>query len=317
MLDHLFNLRVRKLPLFDLQRSALALFLLWVALWGRALPARAASVTDDTGVLVVVRAPPLRIASLAPSVTAMLFAAGAGAQVVATTEYSFEPPQARRIPRIGDASALDLERLIALHPDVVIAWPDGENPAESARIDRLGIPVYRERVGRLGDLGDSIRRLGELAGTHAIAARTAADIDARLAALTRRYAQSRPLSVLLQIWSRPIYTVGGLHPMSDALRVCGARNVFGDLHDLAPAVGTEAVIARNPDLIIAVGSRREGQAWLQMWKRFPELRAVRAGELIAFDDQRLARLGPGMLDATQVLCERIDQARRAAYRARQ
>jgi iron complex transport system substrate-binding protein len=306
MLDHLFNLRA----------SRLANLLFWVAFSGHALPTQAARVTDDTGALVVVRAPPLRIASLAPSTTAMLFAAGAGAEVVATTEYSFEPPQARRIPRIGDASALDLERLIALHPDVVIAWPDGENPAEAARLDRLSIPVYRERVVRLADLGGSLRRLGELAGTRATAERAAADIDARLAQLTRRYAESPPLTVLLQIWSRPIYTVGGSQPMSDALRVCGAHNVFGDLHDLAPAVGTEAVIARNPDLIIAVGSRREGEAWLALWKRFPQLRAVRAGELIAFDDQRLTRLGPGMLDATQGLCERIDQARRAAYRAR-
>jgi iron complex transport system substrate-binding protein len=291
---------------------ALSLRLLsgWAVLAGFVLPAQAGSVSDDTGARVVVPVPPLRIASLAPSTTAMLFAAGAGAEVVATTEYSFEPPQARRIPRIGDASALDLERLLSLHPDVVVAWPDGENPAETARIAHLGIPVYREKVERLADLGGSIRRLGALAGTRAAAERAAAGIDTRLAALTRRYAKSAPLTVLLQIWARPIYTIGAPQPVSDALRVCGARNVFADLREPAPAVGTEAVIARNPDLIIAVGSRRDVEAWLPMWKRFPELRAVRTGALIAFDDQRLTRLGPGMLDATQMLCERIDRARR-------
>ena len=270
---------------------------------------QAATVTDDTGRQVVVAPPPLRIASLAPSTTAMLFAAGAGAQVVATTDYSLEPPAARRIPRIGDANALDLERLIGLRPDVVVAWPGGESPAETARIARLGIPVYRVKVDRLADLAASIRRLGQLAGTRAAAARSARDIDTRLARLTRRYAHGRTLTVLLQIWGRPLYTVGGTQPMSDALRICGARNVFGDLSDLAPAIGTEAVIARNPDLIIAVGSPSETQAWLAPWRRFTGLRAVRAGDLIAFDDQRLTRLGPGMLDATQALCERIDAAR--------
>lgn len=273
--------------------------------------AQAATVSDDTGRQVVVPAPPLRIASLAPSTTAMLFAAGAGAEVIATTDYSVEPPAARRIPRIGDANALDLERLVGLHPDVVVAWPDGENPAETARIARLGIPIYRERVRRLGDLAASIRRLGELAGTRAAAARAARELDAQLSELERRYARARSVTVLLQIWERPLYTVGSTQPMSDALRVCGARNVFGDLSDPAPAIATEAVIARNPDLIIAVGSRREAEAWLEAWKRFPELRAVRLGHLIAFDDQRLTRLGPGMLDATAALCARIAEARRA------
>jgi iron complex transport system substrate-binding protein len=274
--------------------------------------ARAVTVTDDTGRPVIVPPPPLRIASLAPSTTAMLFAAGAGAEVVATTEYSTEPPEARRIPRIGDANALDLERLVSLHPDVVVAWPDGENPAETERIAGLGIPVYREKVRRLADLSASIRRLGELAGTPIAAERVARAVDTQLAALTAHYANAKPVTVLLQIWDRPIYTVGGTQPMSDALRICGARNVFADLRDVAPAIGTEAVIARNPDLIIALASRREGEAWLAAWRRFPELNAVRSGNLIDFDDQRLTRLGPGMLDATQLLCERIDQARRRA-----
>ena len=300
------------LPVVNARRPGLAFALLLAALLGLVEPAHAVSLTDDTGALVVTPAPPLRIASLAPSTTAMLFAAGAGGEVVATTEYSLEPPQAQRIPRIGDSNALDLERLVALHPDVVVAWPDGENAAETARIVRLGIPIYRERVKRLADLAPSLRRLGRLAGTSATAERAATGIDARLADLTRRYAGSRPLSVLLQIWARPIYTIGGPQPMTDALRVCGARNVFADLREPAPSVGTEAVLARNPDLIIAVGSRHDAETWLAMWKRFPELRAVRTGQLIVMDDLRLTRLAPSMLDATQALCERIDQARHLA-----
>lgn len=265
--------------------------------------------TDDTGRRLTVPAPPLRIASLAPNVTAMLFAAGAGGQVVATTEYSIEPPAARHIARIGDANAIDLERLVALHPNVIVAWPGGENPAEVARIDRLGIPIYRERVAALADLPTSVRRLGVLAGTRRAADREADALDARIAALERRYASARPVTVLLQVWSRPIYTVGGPHLLSDALRICGARNVFGDLRELGPAVDTEAVIARNPQIIITVAPRPESVRWLAEWRRFPELRAVASGNLIALPDQRLTRLGPGVIDATDGLCRAIDSAR--------
>jgi iron complex transport system substrate-binding protein len=266
-------------------------------------------VTDDTGRRLTVPPPPLRIASLAPNVTAMLFAAGAGAEVVATTEYSIEPPAARRIPRIGDANAVDFERLVALRPDVIVAWPGGENPAETDRIGRLGIPIYRERVGALADLPASVRRLGALAGTREAADREADALDARIAALTRRSAGARPVTVLLQVWSRPIYTVGGPHLLTDALRLCGARNVFADLPQLGPAVSTESVIARDPQLIVTVAPRAESASWLAEWRRFPELRAVAAGNLIAFPDQRLTRMGPGVLDATEELCNAVDAAR--------
>ncbi len=269
----------------------------------------AAVVIDDTGRRVTVPPPPLRIASLAPNVTAMLFAAGAGAEVVATSEYSTEPPGARRIPRIGDANAINLERLVALHPAVIVAWPGGENPAEIERVGRLGIPIYREQVGALVELPASVRRLGVLAGMQIAADREAAELDSRVAALTRRYAGAKPVTVLLQVWSRPVYTVGGPHLLTDALRVCGARNVFGDLRQLSPAVTTESVIARDPQIIIAVGPRAASESWLADWRRFPEMRAVARGNLVSFVDQRLARMGPSVIDATQELCQVIDTAR--------
>jgi iron complex transport system substrate-binding protein len=269
------------------------------------------NVTDDSGRTVSVRAAPLRIVSLAPGATEMLFAAGAGSSVIATVEYSDEPPAARRVPRIGDVAAVDLERLVALHPDVVIAWPAGTNPAQRAKIARLRIPVYEQQVVRLAELSDSLRRLGVLAGTQAVAASAAHDIDVRLATLTATYGTharapgaARP-SVLLQIWGRPIYTVGGRQLMSDALEVCGARNVFADLPEAGPVVDAEAVIARDPDIIITAAPPGEGAAWLADWRRFGSLRAVREQHLVVFEDQALSRLGPSVIDATAALCKVI------------
>jgi iron complex transport system substrate-binding protein len=280
-----------------------------VALAGAAEPAASRTVSDDAGRTVAVRAPPLRIVSLSPGGTEMLFAAGAGREVVATVEYSDVPLDAQRVPRIGDAVAIDLERLVRMHPDVVVAWPSGGNPAQREKIVRLDIPLYEQQAQRLAELAPSVRRLGALAGTEPQAERAARAIEARLAALTRTYGggagEGGHPSVLLEVWNRPIYTVGGRHLMSDALALCGARNVFADLPEAAPVVGIEAVIARDPDIIIAAGPPGESAGWLTDWKRFATLKAVRNDRLLAFEDQGLSRLGPSVLDATAALCRAI------------
>lgn len=264
------------------------------------------TVTDDFGHGVTVRFPPQRMVTLAPGPTAMLRAAGAGGQVVATIEYSGQPASESRLPKIGSADAIDMERLIALRPDVVVVWPDGNNPAQIATIERLGIPVYRQEALTLDGIAESLRRLGRLAGTSDVADREAGALQARLAALRRKYGNvSHPPSVLLEVWDRPLYTVGGRELLSDVLRVCGARNVFADLPERAPAIGIEAVLARNPDIIIAAAPPGGGAAWLAEWKRFPSIRAVRTGRLMSFEDQRLIGLGPGVIDATAEMCGKI------------
>ncbi len=246
-----------------------------MALFAAAVAAR--TVTDDLGRTLQVPPTPLRIVSLAPGATEMLFAAGAGAQVIATVEYSDEPPAARRVARIGDVAAVDMERLVALHPDVVVLWAGGGNPAQREKIAGLRIPIYEQQVARLADIPAAVRRLGTLAGTSVAADRAAATMEARLGALTATYggrAGARP-SVLLQVWNRPIYTVGGKHLMSDALALCGARNVFADLPEAGPIVDMESIIGRDPDIIIAAAPTGEGAAWVADWMQLKSLSAVR------------------------------------------
>jgi iron complex transport system substrate-binding protein len=239
----------------------------------------------------------------------MLFAAGAGPQVIATVQYSDEPDAAKQVPRIGDVVAIDMEKLVALRPEVVVVWPGGGNPAQIEEIGRLGIPLYRQQVNSLADLPASLRRLGLLAGTSPIAERAARSLEERLDGLVRKYQSGRHPTVLLQVWNHPIYTIGGTHLMSDVLRVCGARNVFGNLRDLSPVVDVESVIARNPDIIVAAAPPGAGPEWVGDWRRFPTLRAVHSNNVIAFEDQRLTRLGPSVIDATQALCKLLAAAR--------
>jgi iron complex transport system substrate-binding protein len=260
-------------------------------------------IPDDTGHTVTLPATPTRIVSLAPGATEMLFAAGAGKQVIATVEYADEPAAAKRVPRIGDVVAIDMEKLVALRPEVAVVWPGGGNPAQIEEIGRMGIPLYRQQVNTLADLAGSLRRLGALAGTRDVAEQAARNVEVRLATLARTYGNGRHPSVFLEVWNHPIYTVGGTQLMSDALKLCGARNLFGDLRDLAPAIDVEAVVARNPDIIVAAAPAGTGPEWLADWKRFTTLRAVRAGNLITFEDPRLVRLGPSIVDATEALCK--------------
>jgi len=267
--------------------------------------------TDDTGQRVSLPHAARRIISLAPGATEMLFAVGAGGQLVATVEYSDEPPAAKQVPRIGDVTAVDIERLVAMHPDLVVVWPGGGNPAQIEKIAQLGIPIYRQQVNRFADLPVSLRRLGALTSDRSVADRAARSLDESLARLAHEYGGGKHPTVLLEVWNRPIYTVGGTHLMSDALTLCGVRNVFGDLKELGPVVSTEAVIARNPDIIVAAAPPGEGARWLEEWKRFGSLNAVRNGRLISFEDQRLSRLGPSVVSATEGLCKALAAAKGA------
>ncbi|HTY95012.1 MAG TPA: cobalamin-binding protein [Steroidobacteraceae bacterium] len=266
-------------------------------------------VVDDTGVHLLLAQPARRIIALAPGAAEMLFAAGAGSHLIATVSYADEPDAARRVPRIGDSNAIDLERLLGMKPDVVVYWPGGNNPAQIAGLRRLGFTLYAQQVNRLDDIGASLRRLGLMAGTGPAAEARADDIERQLAQLRERYAKRTPVSAMLQTWNQPLYTVGGGQLMSDALATCGAVNVFGDLPRLSSAVQVEAVLRRDPQLLIAAAPPGAGQEWLRAWRRFPSLRAVRTGNLFAFEDQALSRLGPSVVEATAGLCARIDAAR--------
>jgi iron complex transport system substrate-binding protein len=266
------------------------------------------NVVDDAGRPVSLPRVPQRIVSIAPGATEMLFAAGAGKRVIATVEFSDEPAEAKSIPRVGNSDAIDMERVVALRPDVVVVWEGGSNVAQVNRLERIRVPLYRQKVEKLSDLPASLRRLGALADTRDISEKAARDVEARLDRLTKRYGgNAKPPTVLLQVWGRPIYTVGGTHMMTDSLRLCGARNIFADLKEQGPSVDIEAVIGRDPEIIVAVAPTGLAAEWLGEWKRFGSLRAVRNARLIPFEDSRLSRLGPSAVVGTELLCEAINK----------
>jgi iron complex transport system substrate-binding protein len=198
---------------------------------------------DDDQHTLQLTGPAQRIVSLAPGATAMLFAAGAGEHVVGTSAYSNEPEAATHIERVGDAQSFDLERILALHPDVVVVWSGGTSPTQLARMEGVGLRIYRHRLARLDDIPASLRRFGRLAGTQVAADAAAVEFTQRIAALRARYLQAAPATVLIQVWDRPIYTVGRTEIMTDVIHACGYRSLYEDLTDPERALG----VAQHPD----------------------------------------------------------------------
>ena len=264
----------------------------------------AVSAVDSDGRRVSLAAPAGRIVSLAPHVTEQLYAAGAGAKLVAASEYSDYPEDAKRLPRVASSGAVNLEMVLALKPDLVVAWRLEATAAALARLESLGVPVFYSEPRRLAQIPDTIEALGELAGTAGVARPLAEALRKELARLDAAYRGKRPVSVFYQIAERPLMTLGGEHFVSDAIALCGGRNVFAGSSLMAPVVNVESVLAADPEAIVS-----GNDDWRADWRRFPGLRAVRANNLFTVPVSEMHRHGPRAIGAAAVLCRQIDEAR--------
>jgi iron complex transport system substrate-binding protein len=262
----------------------------------------------DSGTLVLDGAA-RRIVTLAPNLSELVFAAGAGNRLVGVVEYSNFPPDARRIPRVGDAFRIDLEGVQALKPDLVIAWPSGNPPGALEKLAQLGMNVWRIEIRAPGELADNVEHIARAAGTEAIGTTVAGKLRERLAALRSAYADRDQVSYFYQVSSRPLYTVNGMHIISRGLALCGARNIFADLPALAPQVSFEAVVAANPAVMIAPRAGN-GAADLEAWRDWPALQAVKNRALFYLPADSISQATPRLLDSLESACGIFDEARR-------
>jgi len=281
------------------------------ALLGAGVAGAEVQANDDAGTPIVLAQPAQRIVSLAPHLTEQLFAIGAGDRVVATTDFADYPEAAQKLPRVARAHNIDLERVAAARPDLIVVWGSGFPPATIAALRRLGVPVYVDEPSSLDGIAASMLRLGRLTAA-AGAADAAAKYRASIDRLRGRYSSRGEVSVFYQVWPQPLMTLGGRHLLSEGLRACGARNVFEQLAPIAPQVSVEAVLAADPQMIVTAEPGGIDRGALDMWKRFPLQRAVAGGHLVTIDADRINRHTPRLADELALLCERIDAARRTA-----
>lgn len=266
-------------------------------------------VKDDTGAMVSLAQPARRIVTLAPHLVETLFAAGAGEKLVGTVQFSNYPEEAKKIARIGSYESVDLETVVALKPDLIIAWLSGNSPANIEKLRGLGFPVYVSQVDRIEDVASEIERFGVLAGTSAVGNAAAGRFRQRFAALQERYSKRPPVRTFYQIWKQPLMTVGGKQIISSVIRLCGGENVFEKLEMLAPTVTVEAVIAANPEAIVASGMDESRPEWLDDWKRWTSINAVARDNLFFVHPDLIQRHTPRLLDGAERLCQQLETAR--------
>lgn len=281
-----------------------------ILLWMLVLPVSAEiSVKDDTGQSVTLDKPAQRIVSLAPHITELLFAVGAGGAVVGVTAFSDYPESARSLAQVGGGGGLDLETIIALQPDLVVAWQSGNPRQQLERLQSLGITVFFSEPRRLQDVPATLQRLGMLAGTESAAAAQVDSFNNRYIELRDKYSSRPKVSVFYQIWDQPLMTLNGEHLFSDVLRLCGGENIFNTLPTLAPQVDIEAVLQANPDVIV-IAAESSDSPLLAAWQRWPRLSAVKQGHVYALQREQLVRPSPRILDGAGHLCELLDAVRR-------
>lgn len=257
---------------------------------------------------VTLQAPATRIVSLAPDLTELTYDTGAGAALVGTSRYSDYPAAARKLPRIGDAFRFDLERILALKPDLILAWRDGTPASAIERLRALKLPVLVIGTQTLAGIAESLELVGRAAGHAAEAQAAAQAFLAGLETLRNQFANRAPVRVFYEISAEPLYTVGGQQIISRMIELCGGRNIFADITAPAAAVSMENVLARDPQAIVT-GSDPGAAARLKAWQRWPRISAVKTGSLFSISSDLLVRATPRILEGGRQLCEALESTR--------
>lgn len=273
-----------------------------------AAAAQQVSITDDRGKRITLAAPAQRIVALAPHLAELAFDAGAGRRLVGVARFSDFPPAARDIPRVGDAAQVDAERIVALKPDLILAWKSGNRPGDVGRLEGIGYPVYTSEPARLSDVPRLLRAIGALAGTSASAEKAAAEFEQQITVLRKRYASAGRVRVFYEIWRKPLLTVNGAHLISDVIALCGGENVFADLRPLTPNVTLEALIAAKPDVILG-GTRPGGdEAYTREW-RAQAMEPLRTLPVFYVDPDLMQRPTPRILQGAEAICAHLEKVR--------
>jgi iron complex transport system substrate-binding protein len=286
-----------------------AIFFCLLVFCATSLAATPFTVTDVSGTQVVFVTPPQRIISLAPNLTELAYAAGMGSHMVAVTAYSDYPQQAKQLPQVGDVFRLDWERLVALKPDLVLAWGSSFSSRDRATFKKLKLKVLVLEPRRLDDIPKVLRLLGRIAGIGPVAEAAAYAFVQQLDTLRRQYAGRTKVRAYFQIAAAPLLTVNDEHIISDVLRLCGAQNVFATVPLLTPAISNEALVKENPQVMLAVAANYEQEEETKrIWRELP-LIAARQGHMAFIPPDLISRSTPRILLGAKRICEQIESVR--------
>jgi iron complex transport system substrate-binding protein len=287
---------------------AKGLVLVWLFSGGKLFAApNAITVRDDTNQTVTLTQPAKRIATLAPSLTEIVFAAGAGKQVIAVSAYSDFPIEAKNLPQVADFSGVALEALIAKKPDLVIAWKSGNRESDLKRIRSLGIALYVVEVAKMNDVPRALRDVGVLAGTSEVAEAAAKNFETRTEQLRKQFSGKSRVRVFFEISREPLMTVSDRHAIGEIITLCGGSNVFGDSSLLAFAPSLEKLVSLQPDAIIFPSAASGPNS--APWPRYAVLSAAKNEQIFRIDADPILRPGPRSIEGATQMCAALDTAR--------
>jgi iron complex transport system substrate-binding protein len=250
---------------------------------------------------------PTRIVTLSPHLAELVFAVGAGGLLVGVSAHTDYPPAAAALPVVGDAFNLDQEQLTLLEPDLLLAWDTGTPAHVVDELRRRGYRVEVVTTTGLGDIPEALRHIGRLTGTEAAAAASVLVFETGLEALAQQYRDAGAISVFYQVDARPLYTINGDHFLSGLIEICGGLNIFADLDGLAPLISVEAVLERDPEIMLA--SSDAGPAAFAAWDRWTEVAANRYGNRFLMPADEIGRPTPRLLKGAAAVCEALATGR--------
>ncbi|WP_420592215.1 cobalamin-binding protein [Bacterioplanoides sp.] len=267
------------------------------------------TLTDDAGVTHTFDKPVQRIVSLMPHGTELLFEVGAGDLILGTVKYSDYPQAATEIPVVGGYSGLNIEAIAALNPDILLSWPEGNASRELQRLQQLGFKLYASDPITFRGIADNLRKLGKMTGREQQGNAAADRFMSEVIDLEETFSHQKPLSVFYQVWHEPLMTQNKDTFISKAIELCGGENIFGDLRIRAPQVSLESVLATDPQVIVASGMGESRPEWLDHWKEYSGLQAVKSGSLFHIHPSFFQRPTSRFLVGTRQLCEKMAQTR--------
>jgi iron complex transport system substrate-binding protein len=249
-----------------------------------------------------------RVITLAPNLAELIYAAGAGHTLLASVEYSNFPPPVASLPRVGDAFRIDLERIISLEPELVIAWQSGNPQSALEKLQSLGLKVLQLEISQPDDIAGAVETLARATGSEEIGLRAAEQLRQKLSHL-REDNQGKPVvDYFYQVAARPLYTINGQHIISRGLALCGGRNVFADLATLAPQINLESVLMADPPVMIAAADD-EAARELEIWREWPRLQAVEQQQMLYLPADEISQATPRFIHSIGLACQFLDQVR--------
>ena len=248
-----------------------------------------------------------RIVSLAPNLTELVYTVGAGGQLVGVSAWSDYPRAVLDLPVVGDAFTVDQEQLALAKPDLLLVWESGTPTHIVDELREIGYNVVSITTRELDDVAEALLQIGELTGHVDKAAEAAAMYRGELQSLRDRYQSLPPIRVFYQVAARPLYTINNEHYISELISVCGGDNIFKDLSELAPTVDVEAVVDRDPEVMLA--STDAGDDAFVEWQRWPGMAANKSGNLFLLPADEIGRATTRVIVAGNAMCVALQQAR--------